>query len=61
MSKMTYTVEEVAQLLNIGRNTAYQACREGQIPAVRIGRRLLVPGAWIRHKFGEAAGEQEVA
>lgn len=38
-----YTVEEVAQLLRIGRSSAYEAVRRGQIPALRLGRRLRVP------------------
>ena len=37
------TVEQAARYLGIGRNSAYEAARNGAIPAVRIGRRLLVP------------------
>ena len=37
------TVEEVAQLLRIGRNTAYECVRQGSIPSVRLGRRILIP------------------
>ena len=29
--------------LRVGRNSAYEAARRGELPAVRIGRRLLVP------------------
>ena len=43
MKKRTYTVEEAAKILGIGRSAAYQAVRTGEIPAIRIGRRLLVP------------------
>lgn len=38
-----YTVEETAKLLRIGRSAAYEAVRRGQIPALRLGRRLRVP------------------
>jgi excisionase family DNA binding protein len=31
-----------AKLLGIGRNQAYEAARKGEIPAIRIGARLLV-------------------
>lgn len=41
--RATITVDEAASLLGIGRNTAYEAIRAGQIPALRLGRRLLVP------------------
>lgn len=37
------TVEQVADLLYIGRSTAYKAVRRGVLPSVRIGRRVLVP------------------
>jgi excisionase family DNA binding protein len=39
----TYTVEEAARLLGIGRTAAYDAVKRGDIPTIRIGRRLLVP------------------
>jgi excisionase family DNA binding protein len=43
--RLTYTVEEAGQLLGIGRGSAYQAARAGELPTVRLGRRLLVPRA----------------
>jgi excisionase family DNA binding protein len=39
---LTMTVEEAAAALNISRGLAYQAARDGRIPTIRIGRRLLV-------------------
>ena len=42
-TKKTYTVEEVARVLGIGRTAAYEAVRLGTIPSVRIGRRILIP------------------
>ena len=41
--RQTLTVDEAAEILGIGRNSAYDAIRRGEIPAVRLGRRLLVP------------------
>ncbi len=43
MQKRTYSVEEAAKILGIGRSAAYQAVRTGEIPAIRIGKRLLIP------------------
>jgi excisionase family DNA binding protein len=40
---LVLTVEEAARLLRIGRGTAYEAVRTGDIPSVRVGRRVLVP------------------
>jgi len=39
---LTMTVEEAAAALRISRGLAYEAARDGRIPTIRIGRRLLV-------------------
>jgi excisionase family DNA binding protein len=44
----TLTVEETAKLLGISRGLAFQAVRRGDIPAIRIGRRILVPLARLQ-------------
>jgi excisionase family DNA binding protein len=41
--KLCLSVAEVSKLLNLSRNATYQACMTGEIPAIRIGRRVLVP------------------
>ena len=43
VERLTYTVDEAAQLLGISRNSAYEAVRRGEIPTIRLGRRILVP------------------
>lgn len=40
-----YTVEEAAAKLGISRNSAYEGVRRGEIPGIRIGRRIVVPKA----------------
>ena len=40
---LTMTVTECAKRLGIGRNSAYEAVSRGEIPAIRVGKRLLVP------------------
>lgn len=42
---LTYSIDEAAQLLGIGRNSAFEAARRGDLPSIRIGKRLLVPRA----------------
>ena len=37
------TVDETARALRISRTSAYEAVRTGDIPSVRIGRRILIP------------------
>jgi excisionase family DNA binding protein len=38
-------VPEVAELLGISRTTAYECVRRGEIPAITLGRRVLVARA----------------
>lgn len=44
-NSQTYTVDEAAALLGIGRNGAYLGVRLKQIPSIRIGKRILIPKA----------------
>jgi excisionase family DNA binding protein len=37
------SVEQAARLLNVGRSTAYDLIRSGELRSVKIGRRRLVP------------------
>lgn len=53
--RRTYTVIEVAEILGIGRNTAYESCRNGEIPSIRIGGRVLVPCTVIDEILSGAA------
>lgn len=41
--RQTYTIEEFARLLGIGRNQAYEGARRGDFPTIRAGRRILIP------------------
>ena len=41
--KRTMTVEEAGSLLGISRGAAYSAARSGDLPVIRIGKRILVP------------------
>jgi excisionase family DNA binding protein len=41
--RLTLTVEEAAATLGISRASAYEAARRGDIPSIRIGKRILVP------------------
>ena len=54
--RMTLTVNETAERLGIGRNQAYEAVKRGEIPVVRIGRRLLVPMSALDRLMNANAG-----
>jgi excisionase family DNA binding protein len=41
--RLTYNVREAAQALGLSRNSVYQACLKGEIPCVKIGKRILIP------------------
>jgi excisionase family DNA binding protein len=41
------TVAAVAGVLDVDERTVRRACEDGQIPSIRVGRRLLIP----RDKF----------
>jgi excisionase family DNA binding protein len=47
MEKQTYSVVEAAAILGINRNGAYEGIKNGSIPSIRIGKRILVPKAAI--------------
>ena len=57
--RRTYSVAEVAELLGIGRSTAYECVHRGEIPALRFGQRLVVPIDAIEHLL--ASVERPVA
>jgi len=46
------SVEQAGRLLGIGRSAAYEAVRRDEIPAIRVGRRVLVPVSVLFHRLG---------
>ena len=53
-NRLVLTVEEAAQLLGISRSFAYEAVQRGEIPSMRIGRRILVPKAALQRLLEKA-------
>lgn len=43
---------EAGQLLGISKDAAYKAAAAGQLPVIRVGRRLLVPTAALLRMLG---------
>ena len=54
--RLTVTVEEAAQTLGISRALAYEAVRRGEIPHIRIGKRILVPRTALDRLLAAAGG-----
>lgn len=62
-NKPTLSVAEVAALLGISRNHAFKAIHQGDLPSIRIGRRVLVPTAQLKALLdghAEEPGSQHV-
>jgi excisionase family DNA binding protein len=53
-TRLTWTVEEAAVALGISRAFAYDAVRRGEIPAIKIGRRILVPRSALKQLLEHA-------
>ena len=58
VERLTLSIVEAAKILGIGRNSAYEAARRGQIPTLTIGRRLLVP-KWALERYLLKAGDHQ--
>lgn len=43
VERVCLSVEEAGRALGIGRNSAYEAVRSGQIPSLKIGGRYVIP------------------
>ena len=58
---LTVTVEQAAEVLGIGRSTAYELVRSGDLPCLRLRRRFVVPVAQLADKLGVSARDVEQA
>jgi Helix-turn-helix domain len=47
-----FTVEETGQILGISRASAFAAAKKGEIPTIRIGKRLIVPRRALEKLLG---------
>jgi excisionase family DNA binding protein len=57
---LTYSVDEVAKLLGLSRGCAYEGIRTGQIPCIKVGRRILVPRRALESLLSGSTSIQEV-
>jgi excisionase family DNA binding protein len=51
---LTVSVEEAARILGISRGAAYTHARDGSLPTIRLGKRLLVPKAALDKRLTAA-------
>ena len=52
----TITVELAAKVLDIARGSAYRGVERGEIPSVRVGRRILIPVLALSEQFTISLG-----
>jgi excisionase family DNA binding protein len=57
VDRLVLTVPEAAEALGVSPRSYYAAAARGEVPAIRIGRRLVVPGAALARLLG---GEESV-
>jgi len=41
--KQTYTIEEIAVILGLGKTLTYRMVNNGEIPAIKCGKRWVIP------------------
>jgi excisionase family DNA binding protein len=58
VERVTITVDEAAVRLGISRGSAYAAARRGELPAIRLNRRIVVPRVAFE-RWLESAGSGE--
>ena len=59
MERRTYTVTEAATVLGISRTSAYERVRAGELPALRLGRRIVITRAVVDAMLGGAPTHRE--
>lgn len=43
MEKLVYSMQEAAEGLGISKSYMYELARRGEVPALKLGKRLVVP------------------
>lgn len=56
-SEFTYDVETAGKKLGLSRPLAYRAAKNGELPIIKIGRRLLVPKAALEKMLANAGSQ----
>jgi excisionase family DNA binding protein len=52
LNEPTVDLLVAGRILGIGRSATYRARKQGQIPAVRVGRQFRVPSSKLREMLG---------
>lgn len=55
----TYTIDQVAEMLGVGRKLVYESCDRKEIPHLRLGRKIVFPKAAIDRWLDSAGDVQD--
>ena len=60
--ELTHTTVPIAGLIigSLSKNGSYDAAKRGEIPTIKLGRKLVVPVAPLRRLLGELPAATEV-
>jgi excisionase family DNA binding protein len=58
---LTISVDEAARILGYSRNTAYEAVKRGQLPVIRLGRKIRVPKVALQRLLDDAMPTPDAA
>lgn len=58
---LTLTVEEAGRVLGVGRSTAYELVRTGDLECLRLRRRIVVPVAHLAARLGVTPAELQAS
>ena len=58
--KRTCSVEEAAEIVGISRSKAYECVRDGTLPSIRFGRRIVVPVGALLHMLDGTSPDDDV-
>jgi excisionase family DNA binding protein len=61
MEKLAFSVEEVAELLSVGRSKVFELVRSGHLGSVKLGNRRLVTQADLDEFIGQVRAEARAA
>ena len=57
--KLVLSVEEARAMLGLSRGLMYEAVRRGEIPSIRVGRRILIPSAALLRKLETSSRKED--
>jgi excisionase family DNA binding protein len=60
-ARRTCSIDEASRILGIGRNNTYALAKQGKLPTIRLGKRILVSLAGLHKMVDEAAAPKSDA